>query len=154
MIALLQRVRRARVEVAGDAVAAIGAGTLALVGFHGADTSGSCARMAERMVGLRMFEDAEGRMRLALADIGGALLLVPQFTLAADTRRGLRPSLHTAAPAAQARALFEALRAQCARRLEAVAAGAFGARMQVHLVNDGPASFLLESREPGAIKVE
>ena len=143
MIALLQRVSRARVEAEDGAGASIGAGTLALVGFHAGDDIADCARMAERIAGFRMFEGADGRMNLSLADVDGALLLVPQFTLAADTRRGRRASLHTAAAASAARALFEELRAQCAERCARLAVGSFRARMQVHLVNDGPASFLL-----------
>ena len=144
MIALLQRVERARVEVGGECVGAIGAGTLALAGFHAGDDPARVPRLAERILALRMFADGDGRMNRALAETGGGLLLVPQFTLAADTGRGARPSFDSAAAATEARALFEALCAACRERHPAVATGRFGADMRVELVNDGPATFALE----------
>lgn len=148
MIALLQRVVRARVEVGGERVGEIGAGTLALAGFHAGDDPARVPRLAERILGLRMFADGDGRMNRALAETGGGLLLVPQFTLAADTTRGARPSFGAAAPAGEARALFEALCAACRERHPEVCAGRFGADMQVALVNDGPVTFALEIPPP------
>ena len=147
MIALLQRVRSARVEVGGEPIAAIDAGTLAFAGFHAADRLGDCARMAQRITGLRMFEDDDGRMNLDLEQAAGALLLVPQFTLAADTGSGRRPGFHTAAPAEDARALFEELDRQCRMLCSRVETGSFRAHMRVHLVNDGPVTFLLHGRD-------
>ena len=144
MIALLQRVARARVDIGGERVGEIGAGTLALAGFHAGDDPARVPRLAERILGLRMFADGDGRMNRALAETGGGLLLVPQFTLATDTTRGARPSFGAAAPAAEARALFEALCAACRERHPEVRAGRFGADMQVTLVNDGPVTFALE----------
>ena len=144
MIALLQRVVRARVDIGGERVGEIGAGTLALAGFHAGDDPARVPRLAERILGLRMFADGDGRMNRALAETGGGLLLVPQFTLAADTTRGARPSFGAAAPADEARALFEALCAACRERHPEVRAGRFGADMQVALVNDGPVTFALE----------
>ena len=148
MIALLQRVARARVDIGGERVGEIGAGTLALAGFHAGDNPARVPRLAERILGLRMFADGDGRMNRALAETGGGLLLVPQFTLAADTTRGARPSFGAAAPAAEARALFEALCAACRERHPEVRAGRFGADMQVTLVNDGPVTFALEIPPP------
>ena len=144
MIALLQRVVRARVEVGGERIGEIGAGTLALAGFHAGDDPARVPRLAERILGLRMFADGDGRMNRALAETSGGLLLVPQFTLAADTSRGARPSFGAAAPAGEARALFEALCAACRERHPEVRAGRFGADMQVALINDGPVTFALE----------
>ena len=144
MIALLQRVARARVEVGGECVGEIGAGTLAMAGFHAGDDPARIPRLAERILGLRMFADGDGRMNRALAETGGGLLLVPQFTLAADTTRGARPSFGAAAPADEAHALFEALCTACRERHPEVRAGRFGADMQVALVNDGPVTFALE----------
>ena len=152
MIALLQRVARARVEVGGECVGAIGAGTLALAGFHAGDDPARIPRLAERILGLRMFADGDGRMNRALAEAGGGLLLVPQFTLAADTTRGARPSFDAAAPAAEARVLFEALRAACSARHPEVRSGRFGADMRVELVNDGPVTFALEMPPPRAVE--
>ena len=152
MIALLQRVARARVEAGGECVGAIGAGTLALAGFHAGDDPARIPRLAERILGLRMFADGDGRMNRALAETGGGLLLVPQFTLAADTARGARPSFDAAAPADEARVLFEALRAACSARHPEVRSGRFGADMQVELVNDGPVTFALEMPPPRAVE--
>ena len=125
--------------------AAIGAGTLAFIGVRRGDTPASAARLAERLLGYRIFSDTDGRMNLSLRDVGGALLLVPQFTLAADTHKGTRAGFSTAAPPEEAQRLFEHLRACAARAYAPVSAGVFGAHMQVLLVNDGPVTFWLES---------
>jgi D-tyrosyl-tRNA(Tyr) deacylase len=145
MIGLLQRVREARVDIAGERIAAIGPGLLVLVGVSPDDDEAAGARLLERLLGYRVFADAEGRMNRSLADTGGGLLLVPQFTLAADTRKGTRAGFSTAAPPAQARMLFEALVTRARAQHGTVDAGRFGADMQVQLVNDGPVTFWLES---------
>lgn len=144
MIALLQRVAEARVAVAGEEVARIGHGILALVGVERGDSPREAERLAERVLGYRIFADAEGRMNLALADVGGALLAVPQFTLAADTRSGTRPGFSSAAAPEAGRALFDAFVHACRARQAEVACGRFGADMQVSLVNDGPVTFWLQ----------
>jgi len=144
VIALLQRVSEAEVRVQGVVAAAIGAGILALIGVRRGDTPACAERLAERLLGYRIFSDTEGRMNLSLRDVGGALLLVPQFTLAADTHKGTRAGFSTAAAPEQAQRLFEHLRACAARAYAPVSAGVFGAHMQVSLVNDGPVTFWLE----------
>jgi D-tyrosyl-tRNA(Tyr) deacylase len=145
MIGLLQRVSEASVRVDGREVAGIGPGLLVLVGVRRGDDERDAARLAERLLGYRVFADAEGRMNRSLADTGGALLLVPQFTLAANTRKGTRASFTGAAPPVEGRRLFDALVAR-ARALHAhVATGEFGADMRVSLVNDGPVTFWLET---------
>ena len=141
---LIQRVRGARVEVEGEIVGAIDQGLLALVGIEPQDNPASIAKGLQRMLAYRVFSDAEGKMNLSLKDVNGGLLLVSQFTLAADTRSGLRPSFSTAAPPAQGLAMFEQLVALAREQHPQVATGRFGADMQVHLVNDGPVTFLLE----------
>lgn len=145
MIALLQRVSRAEVSVAGLSIGAIGRGLLVLLGVQPADTPREASILLERVLDYRIFADAAGRMNLSLRDIQGGLLLVPQFTLAADTTRGLRPSFTSAAPPALAEQLFDYLKEQAGARYGSVAAGRFGADMQVSLVNDGPATFWLET---------
>ncbi|MDV7213772.1 D-aminoacyl-tRNA deacylase [Azotobacter beijerinckii] len=145
MRVLIQRVATARVTVAGEELGAVGRGLLALVGIEPQDDAQSVERMLQRLLNYRVFADAEGRMNLSLAQVGGGLLLVSQFTLAADTRSGLRPSFSRAAPPAHGQALFEALLALARERHPQVAAGRFGAHMQVELVNDGPVTFLLET---------
>ncbi|MEX6503868.1 D-aminoacyl-tRNA deacylase [Pseudomonas zhanjiangensis] len=144
MKALIQRVRGARVEVAGEVVGAIDQGLLALVGVEPQDDPQSVAKLLHKLLNYRVFSDADGKMNLSLSDVGGGLLLVSQFTLAADTNSGLRPSFSSAAPPAQGAALFELLLEQARVRHPQVASGQFGADMQVHLVNDGPVTFLLE----------
>ena len=141
---LIQRVRGARVEVEGEIVGAIDQGLLALVGIEPQDNPASIAKGLQRMLAYRVFSDAEGKMNLSLKDVNGGLLLVSQFTLAADTRSGLRPSFSTAAPPAHGQAMFEQLVALAREQHPQVASGRFGADMQVHLVNDGPVTFLLE----------
>jgi D-tyrosyl-tRNA(Tyr) deacylase len=143
MLALLQRVSEARVSVAGDTVGQIGPGLLVLVGVQPGDGPAQAQRMAERILGYRVFDDAQGRMNLSLADTHGGLLLVPQFTLAADTDRGRRPSFTSAAEPQHARAMFDVLVDAARQRHADVATGRFGAHMQVSLTNDGPVTFLL-----------
>jgi D-aminoacyl-tRNA deacylase len=145
VIALLQRVSEAEVRVQGAVAAGIGTGILALIGVRRGDTPASAERLAERLLGYRIFSDTDGRMNLSLRDVGGALLLVPQFTLAADTHKGTRAGFSTAAAPQEAQRLFEHLRACAARAYAPVSAGVFGAHMQVSLVNDGPVTFWLES---------
>ncbi|MET0504865.1 MAG: D-aminoacyl-tRNA deacylase [Luteibacter sp.] len=146
MIALIQRVESARVDVDGQPVGAIGAGLLALVAVEPGDGEAQCARMLERLRGYRVFSDSEGKMNLALSDTGGGLLLVSQFTLAADTRKGMRPSFTTAAPPEEGRRWFDRL-VELARAVQpGVETGRFGAHMKVHLINDGPVTFRLEVR--------
>ena len=144
MKALIQRVSGARVEVAGEVVGAIDRGLLALVAVEPQDDPASVAKLLHKLLNYRVFSDAEGKMNLSLADVGGGLLLVSQFTLAADTRNGLRPSFSSAAPPALGAALFDLLVEQARSKHAPVASGHFGADMQVHLVNDGPVTFLLE----------
>lgn len=157
MLALLQRVREARVEVGpaedagagagAETVGAIGPGLLMLVCAEPADTEAVAARLVAKVLKLRIFADAAGKMNRSLADVGGGLLVVSQFTLAADTSGGNRPSFGAAAPPEQGRALYEAvLRLARAQHAGPVAAGRFGADMQVHLVNDGPVTIPLTVR--------
>ena len=145
MIALIQRVTEARVVVAGEVVGAIDRGLLVLVAVGQGDTEARADRLLERVRGYRVFPDAEGRMNLSVADVGGGLLLVSQFTLAADTRKGMRPSFSSAAPPDEGRRLFEHLVAWARDVHAPVATGLFGADMQVALVNDGPVTFWLSS---------
>lgn len=148
MIGLLQRVREATVATEGQEVARIGPGLLVLVGVQPTDTATAAERLLERVLDYRVFGDGNGRMNLSLRAIGGGLLLVPQFTLAADTSKGLRPSFSSAAPPALGRALFERLVSFARSRHPVVASGVFGADMQVALVNDGPVTFWLEVQAP------
>ncbi len=144
MKALLQRVSEAAVTVEGARVGAIDTGLLVLVGLEPSDDEPTLARMLERLLNYRVFPDAEGRMNLSLRDTGGGLLLVSQFTLAADTRKGNRPGFSTAAPPDRAEPMFERLVALAEQSHAPVASGRFGAEMAVSLVNDGPVTFLLE----------
>jgi len=145
MKALIQRVRQARVEVAGEVVGAIDQGLLVLVGVEREDDHARADKLLHKLLNYRVFSDEQGKMNRSLKDIDGGLLLVSQFTLAADTRSGLRPSFSSAAPPAHGEALYDYLLAQARQRHPQVACGRFGAEMQVHLVNDGPVTFLLES---------
>ena len=146
MLALIQRVSHASVDVEGSRVGAIGPGLLALVGIEPGDGDAQIKRMAERLLGYRVFADDEGRMNRSLADTGGGLLLVSQFTLAADTAKGMRPGFSTAAPPAEAEQVFERLLAECrSRHAPGVETGRFGAHMQISLLNDGPVTFLLRA---------
>lgn len=146
MIGLLQRVSEASVTVAGECVGGIGSGLLVLVGVQRGDGEREATRLAERIVGYRVFPDPAGRMNLALGETGGGLLLVPQFTLAADTRKGMRASFMAAAEPEAGRAGFEALAVACRARHPRVETGRYGADMQVALINDGPVTFWLEVR--------
>lgn len=146
MIGLLQRVAEARVEVDGRLVGAIGPGLLVLVGVERGDGAAQAERLLDRLLGYRVFPDAEGRMNRSLAETGGGLLLVSQFTLAADTDKGMRPSFSSAAPPDAARQLFDHLVEQARRRHAPVATGEYAAHMRVALVNDGPVTFRLRVR--------
>jgi D-tyrosyl-tRNA(Tyr) deacylase len=143
MIALLQRVSAASVTVDGELIAGIGRGLLVLLGVEAGDGEAQADRLLERVLGYRVFADAAGRMNLALREVGGGLLLVPQFTLAADTRRGARPSFTPAAAPERGRALFERFAGRARARHPEVGCGRFGAHMQVTLTNDGPVTFWL-----------
>ena len=143
MIALIQRVSLAHVEVAGKTVGEIGRGILALIGIQKGDTEEYADRMLARILGYRIFPDKDGKMNLSLEEISGGLLLVPQFTLAADTNRGMRPSFSSAAVPAEGKRLFEYLYQLAALQYSHVECGVFAADMQVHLVNDGPVTFQL-----------
>jgi len=145
MIGLLQRVSAAQVHVDGELVAAIDAGLLVLVGVEKADDEAAAARLLTRLIGYRVFADDAGRMNRSLTDTGGGLLLVPQFTLAADTHSGTRPGFSTAAAPERARQLFGHLLEFAASRHARVASGVFGAHMQVSLTNDGPVTFWLRA---------
>jgi D-tyrosyl-tRNA(Tyr) deacylase len=145
MIALIQRVSEARVRVSGRIVGEIGAGVLALVGVERDDSAAAAERLLERVLGYRIFPDAAGRMNLCLRDAGGGLLLVPQFTLAADTRKGTRAGFSTAAEPARARELYGLLLERARAAYPIVASGEFGAEMQVSLTNEGPVTFWLQS---------
>jgi len=144
VIALIQRVTRARVEVDGDVVGAIEAGVLALIGVERGDAEAEADRLAERVLDYRIFPDGEGRMNLSLVEAGGGLLAVPQFTLVADTHKGARPSFSRAAPTEHGERLFDRFVELARQRHRPVAAGRFGAHMQVSLVNDGPVTFWLQ----------
>ncbi len=146
MIALIQRVTEAKVDVDGEVVGAIGAGLLALVAVEPADGEAQAQRMCERLLGYRVFADEAGRMNRSLADTGGGLLLVPQFTLAADTAKGMRPGFASAASPEAGRRWFDRLVELARASHPAIATGRFGAHMRVHLVNDGPVTFILHSR--------
>lgn len=145
MIGLLQRVSEASVVVEGEAVASIGRGLLVLAGVEKGDSEAQAERLLERLLGYRVFPDAEGRMNLSVLDINGGLLLVPQFTLAADTKKGMRPSFTPAAEPEEGRRLFEYLTEKARQRHTDVQCGIFGANMQVSLTNDGPVSFWLKA---------
>jgi len=144
LIALVQRVAEARVAAGAECLGAIGRGVLALVGVERGDGGREALRLAERVLGYRMFPDAAGRMNRSLAEIGGGLLAVPQFTLAADTATGMRPGFSTAAAPEDGRRLFEHFVRACRERHADVAAGRFGVDMRVSLVNDGPVTFWLQ----------
>jgi D-tyrosyl-tRNA(Tyr) deacylase len=145
MIGLLQRVTQARVDVAGETVGQIQRGLLVLAGVEKGDTEAKAERLLERLLGYRVFPDESGRMNLSLQDIDAGLLLVPQFTLAADTRKGMRAGFSTAAEPADGERLFEYLVSQARQSHGEVATGIFGADMQVSLTNDGPVTFWLQA---------
>jgi D-tyrosyl-tRNA(Tyr) deacylase len=145
MIALIQRVAHARVDVADRCIGAITRGVLALIGVQPGDDEPQRRRMLELLLGYRIFEDERGRMNRSLSDIQGGLLLVPQFTLAADTRSGLRPSFSSAASPEWGREQFDLLLREARNRHAVVESGEFGAHMRVTLENDGPVTFWLQS---------
>ena len=145
MIAVLQRVTRAHVEIAEQVVGSIGRGLLCLIAVERTDGEQQAMRLLDRMLGYRVFSDSEGKMNLSVTDVNGDLLLVPQFTLAADTHKGMRPSFSSAASPQTGRQLFENLVARARAHPIKVATGKFGANMQVHLVNDGPVTFWLRA---------
>lgn len=144
MIGLLQRVQRAAVDVHGERIAEIGRGLLVLIGVQRGDSETEAGRLLQRLLGYRVFEDADGKMNLNIGQAGGAMLLVPQFTLAADTRSGTRPGFSTAAEPQEGQCLYNYFLEQAQQHPVAVSSGQFGADMQVSLVNDGPVTFWLE----------
>lgn len=150
MIGLLQRVSEARVDVGAECVGRIGRGLAVLVGVERGDGPLQADRLLDRLLGYRVFPDEQGRMNLSLADIGGGLLLVPQFTLAADTRKGMRAGFSTAAAPEEGGRLFDHLVSAARSRHGDVQTGRFGAAMQLSLTNDGPVTFWLQAGPPGA----
>jgi len=149
VIALIQRVREARVQVDGLTTGAIHRGIVALVGVERGDEEAQAARLVERVIGYRIFADAQGKMNRSLAEVGGGLLLVPQFTLAADTRSGARPSFSSAAPPAEGERLYLRFVELARERHSPVETGTFRTDMQVSLVNDGPVTFWLQVKPAG-----
>jgi D-tyrosyl-tRNA(Tyr) deacylase len=147
MLTLIQRVTEAQVRVDDQIIGAIGPGIVALIGITPEDSPAEAERLLQRILGYRIFADDQGRMNLDLRQRGGGLLLVPQFTLVADTRKGLRPGFSTAATPAVAQPLFDSLVERARLLHPQVACGRFGANMQVALINDGPVTFLLDSGE-------
>ena len=148
MIALIQRVKTGRVDVDGQTIASIDNGLVALIGVSRGDTEQQAKRLMQRLLNYRVFSDEQGRMNLSVVDVSGGLLLVPQFTLAADTSKGNRPGFSTAAEPAIGQALFEYAVHEARGVLPDVQTGQFGADMQVGLVNDGPVTFWLEVTPP------
>ena len=145
MLALIQRVKHAAVEVGGERVGAIGPGLLVFLGVEGGDTNAEVERLLKKVLAYRVFTDAAGKMNLSVQDVKGGVLVVSQFTLAADTTKGLRPSFSSAKPPAEAEQLYETFLHKARTAHHDVACGRFGADMQVSLVNDGPVTFLLRS---------
>ena len=146
MRAVLQRVRQARVEVEGQVVGSIGRGLVVLLGIARTDTPADADYLAEKILGLRIFPDEEGKMNRGLTDIGGSLLVISQFTLYGDTRKGRRPSFDQAAPPEQARGLYDYFLEVVRSRAVPCQAGIFQAMMDVHLINEGPVTIICESR--------
>jgi D-aminoacyl-tRNA deacylase len=147
MKAMLQRVSRASVAVSGEVVGQIGKGLLVLLGVEQGDTEADAQQLADKTIQLRIFDDADGKMNLSLAEVGGAMLVVSQFTLLGDCRKGRRPSFVDAAPPEMAEKLYETFIAAVGTQGVPVATGKFRAMMQVELVNDGPVTILLDSRK-------
>ena len=143
MIALIQRVTQSKVVISGKTIGQIEQGLMALIGVEKEDTSQVADKLLQKILKYRVFSDANDKMNLSLKDIEGGLLLVPQFTLAADTNSGLRPSFSTAAAPDKGKQLFDYLAGQANKKYHKVATGQFGADMQVHLINDGPVTFKL-----------
>jgi len=148
MIGLLQRVRSAHVDIGGECLATIGPGLLVFVGIQRGDSEAEARRLLNRLLNYRVFDDTEGKMNLNISQVSGELLLVPQFTLAADTRSGTRPGFSTAASPAEGQHLFAYLLLQARLAMPSVASGDFGADMQISLINDGPVTFWLEVKPP------
>jgi D-aminoacyl-tRNA deacylase len=144
VITLLQRVSEARVEVDGSNIGRIGEGILVLVGVQAEDGEDTAALFVERLLNYRVFSDEDGKMNRSLRDTGGGLLLVPQFTLAANTKKGRRPSFTSAASPAHGEAIFDAMLEAARAAYDNVESGRFGADMQVHLINNGPVTFILD----------
>jgi D-tyrosyl-tRNA(Tyr) deacylase len=147
MISVVQRVRRAEVRVGGECVGRIGRGLSALVGIMDGDDAADVQYMADRLLNLRIFPDEEGRMNLPVTVTGGGILLVSNFTVGGDTRRGRRPSFSRAAPPTLAKELFDDLASQLRAVIEPVETGVFAAMMEVDLVNDGPVTLIVDSRQ-------
>lgn len=145
MIGLIQRVTKARVEVSNQIIAQINAGLMVLIGVEKPDSPQSADRLLERVLGYRIFTDTEAKMNLSIRDVQGELLLVPQFTLTADTSKGMRPGFSSAASPALGEELFQYLLTKAITKYQNVQAGQFGANMQVTLTNDGPATFWLQT---------
>lgn len=145
MICLIQRVRSSQLHIEGALHAEIGQGLLALVGIEKEDTEVTLARMLDKLYGYRVFSDSEGKMNLSVKDIDGGVLLVSQFTLAADTQKGLRPGFSSAMPPALAQPLFETMVSLARQRHSKTESGLFGADMQISLLNDGPVTFILRA---------
>lgn len=154
MITLIQRVTRAEVTVAGESVGSIGAGLVALVAVERGDSEAQAERLAERLLGYRIFGDGEGKMNLSVVDTGGGVLLVSQFTLAADTGKGMRPSFTPAADPETGRRLFDHLVERIRAGHSPVATGRFGAHMAVELVNEGPVTFMLRVEPAGSRRAD
>jgi len=147
MRAVVQRVREAQVEVSGNPVGAIETGLLVYLGIQSTDEPADAEYICEKIVGLRIFEDTAGKMNLSMQEVGGSLLLVSQFTLYGDCRKGKRPSFSEAAPPEKAQALYDLLIAKCRERGITVETGVFREMMKVHSINDGPVTLLLDSRK-------
>lgn len=151
MIVLLQRVSRSAVSVSGQTIAQVNQGILALIGFERGDGNTELERMGQRLLNYRIFSDDESKMNLNVQQVGGGILLVPQFTLAADTNRGNRPSFSIAAAPDDGRRLFQQFAAQIQQQHADTACGEFGADMQVSLINDGPVTFWLQVQPKGPL---
>ena len=145
MICLIQRVRSSQLHIEGALHAEIGQGLLALVGIEKEDTEVTLARMLDKLYAYRVFSDSEGKMNLSVKDLDGGVLLVSQFTLAADTQKGLRPGFSSAMPPALAQPLFETMVSLARQRHSKTESGLFGADMQISLLNDGPVTFILRA---------
>lgn len=145
MICVIQRVKQSQLHIEGALHADISQGLLALVGLEKGDDARSLSKMLDKLLAYRVFADSEGKMNLSLSDISGDLLLVSQFTLAADTQKGLRPGFSSALPPAEAKPLFESLVQEAQARYPNTQSGVFGADMQISLLNDGPVTFILRA---------
>lgn len=145
MLALIQRVKEAQVTVSDERVGAIGAGLLVFLGVERDDDEVAADRLLKKVLAYRVFSDADGKMNLSVQDVKGGVLIVSQFTLAADTAKGLRPSFSSAKPPAEAEQLYEYFLSEARKAHHDIACGRFGADMQVSLVNDGPVTFLLKA---------